>query len=309
MTRHRQSVRHLPVDALVQHPGNVRDDLGDVTELAASIREHGLLQPLVVTEHADGERYILLAGHRRLAASVKLRLTSVPVIVRHGVGDLDQVVLMLVENLHRRDLDPIERAEAYGAMRHQGLSLAEIARRVGVGVSSVSKYLTLLDLDEKRRDEVRRGALAAHQAIAIVRDVRQETRAKRGGAAMGRPKGVKTALYFGPDHRLASAVRATCTHRDRRQVGGVGCGPCWEETIRRADDTPAAPTGAAEIDEVVVDRILSGDYKTLATRAEKVEVVRRWTAGGRSAAELARLTGWKTERYGTARDFLVGEAS
>jgi ParB family chromosome partitioning protein len=254
VTRHRQSVAHLAIEQLASHPGNLRDDLGDLTEMAASIREHGILQPLVVTEHTDGERFVLLAGHRRLGAARLAGLTKVPVVVRHGVEDSDHIVLMLVENMHRRELDPIERAEAYGALRNQGLSLADIARRAGTAVSSVSRYLALLDLDERSRQDVRDGALSTTTALSAVREVRQTTRTSNGAAAVGRPPGVSTG-YFNQQHRLASAVRRACRHRNRLRVGGVGCGVCWEQAIRADQgEIPEPPPPPALVDEVVVQR-------------------------------------------------------
>jgi ParB family chromosome partitioning protein len=127
----RQSVTHLPVDDLFAHPGNVRDDLGDLTDMASSIREHGILQPLTVTERPEGG-HLVLAGHRRLAAARLAGLSRVPVVIRHDVAELDEhLVLMLVENTQRRDLNPMERAEAYDALRNAGLTLSEVARRTG----------------------------------------------------------------------------------------------------------------------------------------------------------------------------------
>src|SRR5689334_8869251 len=127
---HRQTVTHLTVEQLAEHPGNIRDDLGDLEDMARSIREHGILQPLTVTEGA-GDKFLLLAGHRRLAAARLVGMKHVPVVIRHGVSEVsDQLVLMLVENCQRRDLNPIEKAEAFGALRNRGLSVTEIAREV-----------------------------------------------------------------------------------------------------------------------------------------------------------------------------------
>lgn len=82
MTKPRQTITHLPGEQLLANPANIRDDLGDLTDLAASIREHGILQPITVTEHRDG--FVLLAGHRRFAAGRMAGLSTFPAIIRHG---------------------------------------------------------------------------------------------------------------------------------------------------------------------------------------------------------------------------------
>lgn len=308
MSKPRQTVTHLPVDQLAAHPGNIRDDLGDLGDLAKSIREHGILQPLTVTEGTDG-RFLLLAGHRRLAASLLAGLTHVPVVIRHGVTDEgDQLVLMLVENCQRRDLNPIEKAEAFGALRNRGLTVAEIARQVGVSPPNVYYYLTLLDLPEAEREELRRGTVTAAAAIAEVRQQREQQRkvARPTSRSVGRPKGATSAPWFSDRHPLAKTVRRMCTHRGRKKVGGVGCGPCWEHAIRQAAGVEAVPDEII-VDEVVVERILAGDYKTPCNPAEKSEALRRWAFGGKSINDLLALTGWKkAERYFNTADLIDG---
>jgi ParB/RepB/Spo0J family partition protein len=266
-----------------------------------SILEHGLLHPLVVTEHGrHADRFIVLDGHRRLAAALKAGQTAVPSVIRHRVSDSDQIALMLVADYHRRDLDPIERAEAFAALRNQGLTQAEIGKRVGIGHSAVAKYLTLLDLDEDERTEVRSGRIAGHLAIQTVRERRQERRAEAGRSPMGRPTG--PTAYFSASHPLADAVKERCTHFTRQRVGNVGCGPCWEVSIREdaASETPVglvALPDEYDVDEVAVERVLGGDGKARLNPAERAEVVRRWQDQGRSLNELERLTGWNVWRY------------
>lgn len=235
--RARQTVAHVPIERLTAHPANIRDDLGDLTEMALSIREHGILQPLTATEDLEHDgNLLLLAGHRRLAAACLARLDSVPVIIRHGLDDpAEHLVVMLVENTHRRDLNPVERAEAYGALRSRGLTVTEIARRTGAHASTVSYYLNLLMLGPVERQQVAEGELPSTTAIATVREARQEARVAEGAPLRGRPKG---GSWFNGTHRLAATVKALCDH-DGTKVGGIGCGPCWERVI--LDDA----TGAA----------------------------------------------------------------
>jgi hypothetical protein len=117
MPRARQTIAHLPVEQLTGNPANVRDDLGDLTDLARSILELGVLEPLLVTEHPDGG-YLLLDGHRRLGAGGQLGLKSFPVIIRHDVADTaEQIVTMLATDVHKKAFTPMQRARAYGHLR------------------------------------------------------------------------------------------------------------------------------------------------------------------------------------------------
>lgn len=317
MTKPRQTVTHMPVTQLTAHPGNIRDDLGDLAEMAASIREHGILQPLTCTEHPTRAGvFVLLAGHRRLKASLMTGLADVPVIIRHGLSDpAEQLVVMLVENTHRRDLAPVERAQAYGALRNQGLTQSEIARRTGTGASVVNYYLNLLDLDEESLEEVRTGRLNSTDAIAAVRDARQVERVQQGAALRGRPKMTPQNLrggYFNVQHRLAPAVRRMCNHRSISQVGNVGCGPCWEAAIVAEDE---AAREAANVDPVLVAEFLAADthrMRALAkrtTKADKHAITDAWLDSGRSWNELERIVGWNHGRYGRTRADVRQEAA
>lgn len=300
----RQSVTHLPIEQLTAHPGNVRHEVGDLSELALSIREHGILQPLTVTEGPDAT-FLLIAGHRRLGAAVQAGLSRVPVVIRHDVTDEgEQLVLMLVENCQRVDLNPVEKAEAFGALRNRGLTVAEIARQVGVSAGTVYHYLALLELDDDERVELRRGNFTTADAMTMVRNQRLAQRKHTGGGTRGRPKGSKTTPWFSDRHPLAKAVRGLCDHRGRPKVGAVGCGPCWEQVIREAAGATDYVPDVLQVDEAIVERVLAGDYKARCNPAEKSVILRRWTAGGRHVNELARLTGWKPERYFLVSDLL-----
>src|SRR4051812_19707751 len=114
----------LPTEHLVPHPANPRNDTGDVVELMASINSVGILQPLVVfPAPAKPGTYVIIAGHRRHKAARLLNIREVPCVVRTDAKRIDdQVIMMLVENLQRRDLGPVEQAEAYGMLRDRGLA-------------------------------------------------------------------------------------------------------------------------------------------------------------------------------------------
>jgi ParB family chromosome partitioning protein len=317
MTRPRQTITVLPIRQLTSHPANIRDDLGDLDDMAKSIREHGIVQPLTVTEHPTlADTYVVIDGHRRLAGALKAHETKVPVMIRHGLADeTEHTVLMLITGLHRLELNPVERARGYGRLQDAGLNMSEIARRTGVKPSVVSYYLNLLHLDDDTLERVEEGTVPVGAAIAAVREQRQAERVESGGALRGRPTFVRA--WFGRSHRLAERVRERCTHRKLTQIGEAGCGPCWEQEIAEeyTEDYAAAAAAAVaaaaarqvelegEIDHILVERIVNGEWSLAKSTsvAEKHAIADLWFARGGSIAQLSKHTGWKGGRYGQPR--------
>ncbi|GAA0402684.1 hypothetical protein GCM10009530_63310 [Microbispora corallina] len=223
----------LPIDKIHGNPGNIREQVGDVSELTASIRAHGLLQPLTVRPHPKvAGAYELLAGHRRHAAALDAGLDTVPVVIRPEVDDATAIEVMLVENVQRRDLNPMEKAEALGKLKGRGYTNALISSRTGIPDSTVSYLLALLELDEAGRQKVRTGEITAVEAVAAVRAFRKKQRRKQGGE--------ERAWSWEPDyltntHPLARRAERMCNareHTTRRRIGKVACGQCWETVIR-----------------------------------------------------------------------------
>jgi ParB family chromosome partitioning protein len=137
----------VPVNAVGPNPKQPRTRFDDETiaALAASIREVGILQPLVVRKAGDG-RYELIAGERRLRAAKAAGLASVPIVLRDS-EDADLLREALIENIHREDLNPIEQAEAFRALLGElGLKQEELADRVGVSRSHIANTIRLLAL-------------------------------------------------------------------------------------------------------------------------------------------------------------------
>ena len=222
------TAQNVHVSRLVPHPGNVREDTGDIGELAASIQAHGILQPLVVQVHPQRAGcYLILAGHRRLEAAKRARLEMVPVTVRKLAQPVKAIEIMLVENCQRSDLSPVEKAEAMGRLRKHAYTATAIARATGLTVSTVSYYLSLLDLDEESRARIKDGSVAVGAAIKAVRRARKVTR----GGTTGRPVQA-SAPWFTARHKLADAARSLCDHTTRPVVGNTACGQCWERVIR-----------------------------------------------------------------------------
>ena len=140
-------------------------DPDELATLAASIREHGVLQPILVTETLDG--YQLVAGERRFRASQQAGLTRIPAVIRQ-LADRDQLEIALVENLQRADLGPLEEANAFQALATDfGLTHERIAERVGRAKSTITNTLRLLDLDPFVQGAVGEGRLTAGHARAI----------------------------------------------------------------------------------------------------------------------------------------------
>ena len=142
-------------------------DEGALQELAASIAEHGILQPIVVTPHPEG--YMIVAGERRFRAAGIAKLEKVPALVR-TLGNQHRLELSLIENLQRLDLNPLETATAYLKLRDQfNLTLDEIGQRVGgKSVSAISNTLRLLRLPVAVRTALLDGKLTEGQARPLV---------------------------------------------------------------------------------------------------------------------------------------------
>jgi ParB family chromosome partitioning protein len=160
----------VAVEKIRRNPRQPRTviDPGELEDLAASIREHGVIQPLIVSRGVVAEEYILIAGERRLEASKLAGLERVPVLVRDAT-DQQRLELALIENLQREDLSPLETAEAYRHLHEDfGLSHEEVAKRVGKSRVAVSNTLRLLKLPERVRQALGAGQISEGHARAIL---------------------------------------------------------------------------------------------------------------------------------------------
>lgn len=143
-------VQQASVESIARNPRQprVQFDAGEIEELAASIREHGIIQPLVVSPGRGGN-FTLIAGERRLQAAKRAGLKTVPIIVRQA-SDRQLLELALIENIQRADLGPLEEAEAYQHLVQDfGLSQEQVAERVGKSRVAVTNTLRLLGLSAK----------------------------------------------------------------------------------------------------------------------------------------------------------------
>ena len=157
----------IPLDRIQPNPRQPRQwmDQNLLDELAASIREHGVLQPILVTETLDG--YQLVAGERRFRASRQAGLDRIPAVIRQ-LADRDQLELALVENLQRADLGPLEEAHAYQSLLNEfEMTHDAIAQRVGRAKSTITNTLRLLELHPEVQAAIADGRLTAGHARAI----------------------------------------------------------------------------------------------------------------------------------------------
>lgn len=135
-------------------------------ELINSIREHGVIQPLIVRR--NGDKLELIAGERRWRASTALELKDVPVLIREA-SDLEVLELALIENLQREDLNPIEEAKAYARLSEEfGLKQEEIAQKVGKNRATVANSIRLLELHETIQSLLVRGSLSVGHAKVLL---------------------------------------------------------------------------------------------------------------------------------------------
>jgi ParB family chromosome partitioning protein len=157
------------IEANARQPRLQMDD-GKLDELARSIKEHGVIQPILV-QALDGGRYRIIAGERRWRAAQRAGLLKVPVVVRDIAADAgqEQLQLALIENIQREDLNPLDEAAAYQRLAEEfGLTQDQIAAAVGKDRSSVANYVRLLKLDDEVRRDLASGALAAGHARALL---------------------------------------------------------------------------------------------------------------------------------------------
>lgn len=161
-------VHVLPIAVLSPNPDQPRSFLPDdgLEELAASIREHGILQPLIVTPH--GESFQIIAGERRYQAARRAGLQMVPVIVREA-GEQERLELGLVENLQRQDLNALEEAEAYQRLADEfNLTQERIAQRVGKSRSYIANTIRLRGLPAEAKEAIRKGLISEGHAKVLL---------------------------------------------------------------------------------------------------------------------------------------------
>ncbi len=224
MTASTFQLRRIRVADLHPSRDNIRGDLEDIDELAASVRTHGVMQPLVVNDEA-GTLYVT-DGHRRLEAARRAGVPVLTCLLTEDAPTASVLLTMLAAAMHRQ-LAPLDQARAFQRLHtDEGMSIADIATGTGHSPTFVRNRLLLLQLPPKAQDLVDEQAVTLTHAADLARQVKST---RTGSTRAGRHK----SRWLTRTHPLAQAVQQQCTHRDERAViGGAGCGQCWEQAIR-----------------------------------------------------------------------------
>jgi ParB family transcriptional regulator, chromosome partitioning protein len=160
----------VPISQIAPNPYQPRKTFNEasIEELANSVREHGIIQPLVVTRTGDN-RYRLIAGERRFRAAQKAGLDTVPVVIKEAMQDALTLQVALIENIQREDLNPIEEALAYHQLHEEfHLTQEEISKQVGKERSTVANFLRLIKLPDSVKKLLASGQLSMGHARAIL---------------------------------------------------------------------------------------------------------------------------------------------
>lgn len=163
-------VGEIPVGQIRPNPRQPRQriDPAELAELAASIRDHGVLQPVVVTHAEDGEGYVLIAGERRWSAAIQAGLERIPAVVKEA-SPQGMLELALVENLQRADLNPLEEAAAFQQlMADFGLTQEQVAQRVGRSRPAIANSVRLLMLPDAVQKALAEGEISEGHARALL---------------------------------------------------------------------------------------------------------------------------------------------
>lgn len=163
------TLAHVPLQQIGTHPSNPRFDAVADGDMVASVEAQGILTPVTLAPALDGDGYVLIGGHRRLDAATKAGLTQLPAIIRDDlVTEAQQVEAMLVENLHRVDLTPVEEAQAYEQLTLFGMAVADIAEATGRSASTVKARLKLNALPDAAKAKVHAGDATLMDAEALL---------------------------------------------------------------------------------------------------------------------------------------------
>ena len=233
---------NVPIEQISPNPYQPRKTFNDasIEDLARSVREHGIIQPLVVTRTGD-DKYRLIAGERRFRAAQKAELKLVPVVIKETMTDSDVLQVALIENIQREDLNPIEEAYAYHQLHEEfGLTQEEISKRVGKERSTVANFLRLLRLPDPVKKLLAAGQLSMGHARAILAvdsakkqeqlaervvkrnlNVRQtEMLAAESSPKAAEPEKEKDVFTRDAEERLQRSLRCK-VEIDRKRRGGV----------------------------------------------------------------------------------------
>lgn len=167
-----QNITLIPIEKLYPHPDNPRKNIGDVTELAESIKARGIMQNLTVVPRDGNDSYTVIIGHRRMAAAKEAGLTELPCIIAE-MDQREQVTTMLLENMQRSDLTVYEQAQGFQMMLDLGSSVEEISQKSGFSTTTVRRRVKMMELNQDVLKEVseRQLSLFDFDELAKIEDI------------------------------------------------------------------------------------------------------------------------------------------
>lgn len=201
----------IAIEMIEPNPDQPRTHFNEteLEELADSIKEHGILQPLILRE--KGDKYEIIAGERRYQAAKIAGLTEVPAIIR-DVDDETMLELALIENLQRTDLNPIEEAKGYKQLKDaSGMTQEELAKTVSKSRSSITNSLRLLDLPEEVQQMLYDGKLTAGHARAILAVPDDDQRVKLAERVVEEGLSVRATENLAPQYSVENEPKTTRT--------------------------------------------------------------------------------------------------
>jgi ParB family chromosome partitioning protein len=238
-------ISQIPVDQIDPNPRQPRShfDADEIEELAASVRQYGVIQPLILAHSPQVGRYLLIAGERRLLAARLAGLPNVPAILREA-SEQEHLELALIENIQRADLSPLEQAEAYRQLAEEFvLSHEEISARVGKSRSAVTNTLRLLKLPASVQKALTEGQISEGHARALlalpspaaqgaalhsilknnlnVRQTEELVRRLSGEKPTAQPRPEPSAEIRALEERLRSALGTRVSLNPRRKGGTI----------------------------------------------------------------------------------------
>lgn len=207
-TGHSAAETKLPIEQIVPNPNQPRTHFNEteLNELSESIREHGVLQPLLVRK--KGSKYEIIAGERRYQASKLADLTEVPVIIK-DVDDQEMLALALIENLQRSDLNPLEEAKGYRQLIDaSGMTQDALSKAVSKSRSAITNSLRLLDLPEAVQQMIFEGKLTAGHARAILAVPYEDARIKLAERVVNEGLSVRATEHLAPLFSVGDSPKA-----------------------------------------------------------------------------------------------------
>lgn len=261
----RPGQRKAPVEFLRPNPRNPRKDFAaaDLDDLAASIREKGILQPIVVRAAAEGaDLYEIIAGERRWRAAQRAGLHDVPITLVVA-DDREALELAIIENVQRTDLNPLEEAQGYERLiADHGYSHGDIAKVIGKSRSHVANMTRLVKLPEKTKQMLADGRISAGHARALL-------------------------AVSEPDAVAASIVERGLTVRDVERIGQQEAEPP-AQTVRKSATAPSADADTRAVAKKLADAL--GLDVRLKSNGESGEIVIRYSSLDQLDAVCDKLT-------------------